>query len=103
MPIRIAIGPRDLKNKTAEIVRRDTLEKDTIALENISNCITIEGGRHEMIILKAKWFNKNLIPLIEKGKLPSSKVSSKMLFWNVSFFHLIFHQFNLILKKSVFV
>ena len=39
VPIRIAIGPRDLKNKTAEIVRRDTLEKDTIALENISHCI----------------------------------------------------------------
>tara|TARA_B100000902_G_scaffold318953_1_gene311079 strand:- start:144 stop:1613 length:1470 start_codon:yes stop_codon:yes gene_type:complete len=39
VPVRIAIGPRDLKNKTVEIVRRDTLEKDTIALENISDCI----------------------------------------------------------------
>tara|TARA_B100002019_G_C21233215_1_gene581262 strand:+ start:277 stop:954 length:678 start_codon:yes stop_codon:yes gene_type:complete len=48
-------------------------DKDRVfPIENISNCITIEGGRHEMIILKAKWFNKNLIPLIEKGKLPSS-------------------------------
>tara|TARA_B100000900_G_scaffold52673_1_gene38992 strand:- start:5343 stop:5981 length:639 start_codon:yes stop_codon:yes gene_type:complete len=34
-------------------------------IENISNCIKIKGGRHEMIILRAKWFNENLISLIE--------------------------------------
>ena len=42
-------------------------DKDKLfPIENISNCIKIKGGRHEMIILKAKWFNKNLISLIEK-------------------------------------
>ena len=30
VPIRIAIGPRDLENKTVEIARRDTQEKQTI-------------------------------------------------------------------------
>ena len=34
-------------------------------IEYISNCIEIKGGRHEMIILRAKWFNENLISLIE--------------------------------------
>jgi len=28
--VRIAVGPRDVKNNTAEIARRDTLEKETI-------------------------------------------------------------------------
>ncbi len=35
VPIRISIGPRDLKNKTIEIARRDKLEKETIKTENV--------------------------------------------------------------------
>ena len=35
IPVRIAIGPRDIKNKTIEIARRDTLIKTTISTENI--------------------------------------------------------------------
>ncbi len=38
-PVRIAIGPRDLENSTAEIARRDTLEKEIVALENIANYV----------------------------------------------------------------
>ena len=33
VPIRIAIGPKDLKNKTVEIARRDNLTKDYIKLD----------------------------------------------------------------------
>ena len=41
-------------------------EKDKVfPIDNISNCIRIRGGRHEMIILRAKWFNENLVSLIE--------------------------------------
>jgi len=32
VPVRIAIGPRDLENKTAEVARRDTREKSTLPL-----------------------------------------------------------------------
>lgn len=39
VPIRIAMGSRDLENKTVEIARRDTLTKETISLENIDNYI----------------------------------------------------------------
>ncbi len=35
VPLRIAIGPRDLENNTVELARRDTLEKDIISIENI--------------------------------------------------------------------
>ena len=35
VPIRISIGPRDLKNNTIEIARRDKLEKETIKTEDV--------------------------------------------------------------------
>ncbi len=35
VPVRLAIGPRDLENKTVEVARRDTLEKEILQLENI--------------------------------------------------------------------
>ncbi|MGQ0830033.1 MAG: proline--tRNA ligase [Bacteroidota bacterium] len=37
VPVRIAIGGRDLENGTVEIARRDTMEKETIQQENIEN------------------------------------------------------------------
>jgi len=39
VPIRIAIGPRDIENKAVEMVRRDTLEKSSIPLDGISDHI----------------------------------------------------------------
>ena len=35
VPLRIAIGPRDLENGTLEIARRDTLEKQSISQDNV--------------------------------------------------------------------
>ena len=35
VPVRLAVGARDLENGTVEIMRRDTLEKETVALEGI--------------------------------------------------------------------
>lgn len=49
VPIRIAIGPRDIENKTLEFVRRDTLEKMVISQE------------------KAVEFAINLLEEIQKG------------------------------------
>jgi prolyl-tRNA synthetase len=37
VPLRIAIGPRDLENGTVELARRDTLEKQVIAMEDLEN------------------------------------------------------------------
>jgi len=39
VPIRLAIGPRDLENETLEISRRDTMEKETVAMEGIEERI----------------------------------------------------------------
>jgi prolyl-tRNA synthetase len=35
VPVRLAIGPRDLENNTVEIARRDTLEKKVVSVEGI--------------------------------------------------------------------
>jgi prolyl-tRNA synthetase len=39
VPVRIAIGPRDMENNTLEIARRDTLEKETKSQDGIENYI----------------------------------------------------------------
>jgi prolyl-tRNA synthetase len=35
VPVRIAVGPRDLENNTIEVARRDNLTKETIAVEKV--------------------------------------------------------------------
>ena len=40
VPVRIAIGPRDLENGTLEIARRDTKQKQSVKMEGITATIT---------------------------------------------------------------
>ncbi|WP_026716210.1 proline--tRNA ligase [Flavobacterium gelidilacus] len=40
VPVRIAVGPKDLENKTFEIARRDTLTKEIIAQEGVVSYIS---------------------------------------------------------------
>ena len=39
VPVRVEIGPRDIENGVAMLVRRDTLEKETVELSNLENRI----------------------------------------------------------------
>jgi prolyl-tRNA synthetase len=39
VPVRLAIGARDIENGTIEVARRDTLSKETVSIENIENYI----------------------------------------------------------------
>ena len=39
VPVRLAIGARDIADNTVEIMRRDTLEKETVSLEGIESRI----------------------------------------------------------------
>ncbi|MEJ7768548.1 MAG: proline--tRNA ligase, partial [Chitinophagaceae bacterium] len=41
VPVRIAIGLRDIDNNTAEVVRRDTREKLSLPLDNLINSLTL--------------------------------------------------------------
>ncbi|KAA9331857.1 proline--tRNA ligase [Adhaeribacter soli] len=46
VPVRVAIGPRDLENGTAEVARRDTKEKQSLQLEGLEN--TLENLLHDI-------------------------------------------------------
>ncbi len=39
VPVRMAIGPKDLENNQVEIARRDTLEKSSVSLDGISSYV----------------------------------------------------------------
>ncbi|MFN5842543.1 MAG: proline--tRNA ligase, partial [Bacteroidota bacterium] len=39
VPLRLALGPRDLENNTAELVRRDTKEKQSVNLDQVTEII----------------------------------------------------------------
>ena len=78
VPIRLAIGQRDLENETIEVARRDTLEKETLQIAEIetkiehllekiqSNLYKKALSRTEEKTYKADTF-KEFRDLIEKG------------------------------------
>ncbi|MDR1896230.1 MAG: proline--tRNA ligase [Prevotellaceae bacterium] len=39
VPVRLAVGPRDIKNGTVEVARRDTLTKEVVSQENLTQHI----------------------------------------------------------------
>lgn len=55
VPLRIAIGPKDLENETVEVARRDTLSKETVILDRVS--VVIEDLLEE---IQENLFNKAL-------------------------------------------
>ncbi len=59
IPVRIAIGPRDVENNTLEIARRDTLEKKTIAFnETVDYVVTLLDDIQNNIFQKALKFRE---------------------------------------------
>lgn len=65
-PVRIVIGPRDLAARTAEIMRRDTLEKSTVALDGIDDYVnTLLTEIQDNIYQKALKFRNNMITKVD--------------------------------------
>jgi prolyl-tRNA synthetase len=61
VPVRIAIGPRDLENGTVEVARRDTLEKQVVSIENIELFIQqLLNDIQENIFNKALIYRKEM-------------------------------------------
>lgn len=62
VPVRIAIGSRDLENGTVEIVRRDTKEKQTVSQQNLDDYIeSLLEDMQQSIYRKALTFrNENI-------------------------------------------
>jgi prolyl-tRNA synthetase len=66
VPVRLALGPRDLENGTIELVRRDTLEKQTVSQEGLVE--RIEGLMTEIqenIYRKALNYRESMITRVD--------------------------------------
>ena len=62
VPVRIAVGPRDLENNQVEIARRDTLEKQTVPYDNLDQYIeTLLEDIQQNIFNKALIYRENNI------------------------------------------
>lgn len=57
VPLRIAIGARDLENNTVELARRDTLEKEVVSMDDLTNKVEhLLEKIQETLLLKAQQF-----------------------------------------------
>jgi prolyl-tRNA synthetase len=62
VPVRIAIGAKDLESKTVEIARRDTKEKFSLPIENLANAIqALLQAIQQNMFVKAKTYRDNNI------------------------------------------
>lgn len=62
VPVRLALGQRDLENGTVELMRRDTLEKETVAFEGIADHIArLLEDIQTTLFTKAKTFRDSMI------------------------------------------
>ncbi|MCM1491006.1 MAG: proline--tRNA ligase [Muribaculum sp.] len=57
VPVRLAIGARDLENGTVEVMRRDTLEKETLPLEGIEDTVVklLEDIQSNLLVKARKY------------------------------------------------
>ncbi len=66
VPLRMAIGPKDLENGTVELARRDTLSKEVIALDNINDKVeTLLKEIQETLFSKALTFRDEHITEVD--------------------------------------
>jgi prolyl-tRNA synthetase len=62
IPLRIAIGPRDMENKTVEVARRDTLSKSIVSITNLADTVTDLLNEIQInIYIKAKTHRDSMI------------------------------------------
>ena len=60
VPVRIAVGPRDVENKSLEIFRRDTMSKELIDIDGLVDKIDfLMKDIQENLLLKSKDFQDN--------------------------------------------
>lgn len=61
VPVRLAIGARDLENGTVEVMRRDTLEKETLPLDGIEEKVeTLLEDIQKNLLEKAKKYRAEM-------------------------------------------
>ena len=77
VPVRIAMGPRDLANNTVELVRRDNLEKQTIELDVVQDIIPkILDEMQSNLFFKANEFKKKNTFIVDDFNDFKEKINS---------------------------
>ncbi|HOX81379.1 MAG TPA: proline--tRNA ligase [Chryseolinea sp.] len=87
VPVRIAIGPRDLENGTVEVARRDTKEKQVIKLDEVvSEIPKLLDKIQENIYQRALTFRTNMITPVDSydefKKVLDDKAGFVMAHWD---------------------
>jgi prolyl-tRNA synthetase len=78
VPLRIALGPRDLENGTLELARRDTLEKEVVAQEAIeARVLELLEEIQEQLFQKAKTYRDDHITKVDDFKTFQEVLDSK--------------------------
>ena len=66
VPVRLALGPRDLENGTIELVRRDTLEKETVPQEGLTDRVAAPMDEiQQNIFRKALDYRNSMITKVD--------------------------------------
>ncbi len=78
VPVRIAIGPRDIENSTVEVARRDTKEKEVLQIDDLPNKIShLLESIQENLFLKAETFRDDNITTVDTWEEFESVLDSK--------------------------
>ena len=66
VPVRLAMGPRDVENGTIELARRDTLTKETVPQEGLAErCVALMDEIQENIFRKALTYRDSMITRVD--------------------------------------
>jgi prolyl-tRNA synthetase len=86
VPVRLAMGPRDLENGKIEVARRDTKSKETLDFANVAVAIeALLNDIHEQLLQRAKDFraaNTHTIDSYEQFKIDIEKGGFFLAHWD---------------------
>ncbi|MBL6593780.1 MAG: proline--tRNA ligase [Flavobacteriales bacterium] len=87
VPLRIAVGPRDMENKTVELARRDNLTKSTVAQEGLPKLLleTLDKIQEELFSKASLFLNENTIQvdsIDQMNQILNTKGGFVEAFWN---------------------
>jgi prolyl-tRNA synthetase len=80
VPLRMAMGPRDLENNTIELARRDTLTKETVQLDNVKideYILNLLEEIQQSIFNKALQFRENMTTPVDTWEEFEKLIDSK--------------------------
>ena len=78
VPIRLAMGPRDLENGTLELARRDTLQKQVVSFDDVEDVIfNLLNEIQENLFSKAKTFRDEHITKVDDFETFQKTIKNK--------------------------